>query len=106
MKFICLKCGYEFKGKSDRAWYECPKCKGDAYWEKSGKFTGLPATNKYTEVTAFGTDEHGRTVGLTKGGKRVDPSQTRYNFHTDPQGWKAVGKKVREYDSKGNKYGD
>ena len=103
MEFTCPNCHYVFKYDSEWSnWARCPKCKGEAIAEKPWNFV----VNRYVDVTAFGTDEHGETVGVTKKGKRVDPSQTRYNFHKDPHGWKAVGKKVREYDSKGVKYGD
>lgn len=40
MKYICVSCGHRFSRKGDFAWKECPKCKGDAWWEGSSKFSG------------------------------------------------------------------
>lgn len=102
MKFICVDCGYTFKGKKDRAWYECPKCKGSAWWEGSSKFTGAPHVKKYKEPVAFGHDKKtGQPIAIDKKGKRFDPSETRYNLNRDPKGWKAVGKKIRDKDQSG-----
>lgn len=56
---------------------------------------------KYKEVTAFGYDKKtGQEVAIDKKGKRVDPSQTRYDLEKDPYGWKATGKKVKAPKSK------
>ena len=102
MKYICVDCGNRFSKKHDGAWHECTKCKGDAWWAGSSKFTGAPYIKKFVDVKAFGVDEKGREVAIDSKGNRVDPSKTRYDTKRDPKGWKATGKKVREKDKYGN----
>jgi hypothetical protein len=52
--------------------------------------------HQHKDVVAFGRDVKGREVAIDKKGKRIDPSQTRYDLKKDPHGWKATGKKVKE----------
>lgn len=57
--------------------------------------------HQHKDVVAFGHDAKGREVAIDKKGKRIDPSQTRYDLKKDPHGWKASGKKVKPLDRKG-----
>lgn len=102
----CRKCGKEMKvvwteirpGKK-RGWIKC----GCAEESMPKASFGI---KKYRDPVAFGRDRKtGRPVAVDKKGKRFDPSGTRYDLRKDPRGWKVTGKKVREKDEYGRKYG-
>lgn len=86
----------------------CEECKSsDEYKkeleeeDKDGDKSKSPAFHRYKDVTAFGRDkETGKPVAVDKKGKRVEPSETRYNFQKDPHGWRAAGYKVKEQKKK------
>lgn len=99
IKYQCEKCLHVFELKY-RGWYtttQCEKC-GDIARMVSTIHKRNIAFNKYKDVTAFGTDENGRTVAVTKKGTRIDPKETRYNLDDDEFGWKATGHKVKGFE--------
>ena len=61
----------------------------------SGK--GSPSVRRFKEPVAFFKDPvTGEEYAKDKKGKKLELKDTRYNLRTDPFGWKATGKKVRE----------
>lgn len=66
---------------------------------------GRQLVGRYKDPVAFGVDKKtGRFVAMDKHGKYFDPRETRYTkYPDDTHGWKATGKKVKRYDSKGKR---
>jgi hypothetical protein len=56
------------------------------------------------EMAAFGYDKKtGQPIWIDKKGRKYDSNddKVRYNIHSDPHGWKAAGKRIRDRDAKG-----
>ena len=106
--FLCSRCK---KGKSDYISLPCSKCvKSKEYQQELMEFnkkykSGRQLVGRYKDPVAFGVDKKsGRFVAMDKHGKYFDPRETRYAKHPDdPNGWKATGKKVKKYDSRGKR---
>lgn len=60
------------------------------------------SVHRFKDASAFGYDRKtGRPIALDTHGKRIDPSETRYDLKRDPHGWKKTGKKVAAIDDHG-----
>lgn len=114
-----------FNSKIPR-WRDCPECHSKLTCEM-GTYSYAPRCRKcrdkklkeerietpktkpslfvgrgFKDITAIGIDKTtGRQVGVTSKGEHIPIELTRYNTRTDAHGWRAIGKKVREFDSKG-----
>lgn len=102
----CVTCGSKLSCEIGTYGYpkRCPKCqkKYEKTHPSAHRSTFFVGSGK-KDVTAIGVDKiTGRQYGITASGKRVPIEQTRYNTTTDPHGWRATGKKIRPFDSKGN----
>jgi len=100
-KFECKNCGYKFVRIYKHELYEtmCPSCKKIVRNRQKPKLKDAKSIfyHKYKDVTAFGYDRKtGKPVAIDTKGKRISPSETRYDLERDPRGWKAIGKKVKD----------
>jgi len=103
VKYICSNCKYEFEIEYI-GWYptkSCPKCKGIARMKSLGgnDITNIH-TKKYKEPIAFWQTKKGIMASDGKG-HFFDPKETRYDLRNDPDGWKAIGRKVSKFDELG-----
>lgn len=105
--YRCNTCETVFK-VNYTGWYPttiCKKCGGTAKYadlEGGGGFI-----KRYKDVTALVFDKKtGEPLWLDKNGKKLkyDSPEVRYNPTSDPHGWSATGKKVRETDKYGRPY--
>lgn len=99
VKTKCPSCGHKFATDYGDSFSttKCEKCFTIFGITSKGRvISTTPYYKKYQDVVAFGTDKKtGQEIAITSSGKRIDPSETRYNFQQDPHGWSATGKKVK-----------
>lgn len=87
-------------------WYPtkpCPKCGDTAYmYDKNAESAPTSINiNTHEEAVAFWKTPSGAMIATNKKGNIID--NHHYNLRNDPNGWKATGKKVREYDDRGRR---
>lgn len=105
---LCNRCKKGITKYIDLPCMECINSK--EYQQELAEFNknykaGRQEFGRYKDPVAFGVDKKtGRFVAMDKHGKYFDPRETRYAKHPDDvHGWKATGKKVKKYDSKGKR---
>ena len=99
VKYLCGTCNYKFIIKYT-GWYptiKCPKCGESAHMVRNLGVSTVYIKNKSKQPVAFWRTPKG-IVGSDGKGNIIDPKDTKYDLKKDPHGWKAIGKKVKNYN--------